>query len=221
MATLGDLRARILSKLDDGSVQGITNALVDAQINSTIDYYETDSFWFGENIVDLTATVGDPILSTGFPTDFGQFIEPNSLTLIEGNVRYTLVHITPLQYDTINVDGVGLPRWYTFRNDQIELLYFPDKAYIVKLFYRKTYPDLVADGESNDFTVNADRLIEYRTLADILRDFREDDVRSATYDNYAQRELIQIKKQTYNRTSTGNLVTENIVDRGRRRFYNY
>ena len=213
MATFAQLRTRIFSKIDDGAIQNPTTAQVDEQINLSIEYYEVGAFWFGENIANLTATIGDPILDISSVTDFGQLIEPNALVVIEGQVRHPLVHITPLEYDLINVESQGLPRWFTFRNGQIELLWFPDQAYAMTLFYRKTYADLVNDTDTNDFTDFTERLIEYKTLADLLRDYRSDFDRAAVYDAKVVEEENKIKTQTYNRTATGNLVTENVVNR--------
>ncbi|MEE8208540.1 MAG: hypothetical protein V3T88_06275 [Nitrosomonadaceae bacterium] len=214
MATLAELRTLILAKLEDGDIQNPTSAQVTDQINSTIDYYETSEFWFGEDIATLTATIGNPVLDISSVTDFYQEIQPNGLVVLESNVRYPLVKLTPLEYDTINVDSTGLPRWYTFRDSQFELLFFPDQAYTVFLYYRKSYVDLVADGDTNDFTINTPRLIEYKTLADVLRDYRSDFERAAVYEQKVVDELAQIKTQSYNRSARGFLSTENIVDRG-------
>jgi hypothetical protein len=89
------------------------------------------------------------------------------------------------------------------------------------LFYRKTYADLVNDGDSNDFTNNAARLIEYKTLADLLRDYRSDEERALNYDRRVEIEYNKIKKETNNRIATGYLTTENIVDRYNTYYSNY
>lgn len=217
MATLGQLKERILSKLDDGDIQHPTTAQVTDQINSTIEYYEVNAFWFSEAISNPTLTIGDAVVP--LPSDFKQLIEPNAVVIVESQVSWPLQHITPLQYDSINTEALGLPRYYTFRNGQLELLFFPDKVYVLDLFYRKSFADLDDDADSNDFTNKAARLIEYKTLTDLLRDYRADFERAAVYEQRAEVEFNKIKKETYNRTSTGNLVTENIVSRGRDYYY--
>ena len=82
MATLSGLRTLISNKLADGDLIDPTSAQIDAQINSTIEYYETDAFWFNETIATLSTTVGNPVLS-GVPADFKQEILPNGLNVIE------------------------------------------------------------------------------------------------------------------------------------------
>ena len=78
---------------------------------------------------------------------------------------------------------------------------------------------MVNDNDTNDFLTYADRLIEYRTLSDLLLDYREDEERAVLYAQRAEEELRQVMAETYNRTSTGNLSTESIVDGQRNYFY--
>lgn len=222
MATLSELRTLISNKLADGDVVDPTAAQIDDQINSTIEYYETDAFWFSESIATL-ATVADTVtLDISSVTDFKQEIMPSGLTIIEGDVHYPLRKLTPLEYESLFIDGAtGLPRAYTYRNGQFEFWYTPDRVYTVKLFYRKTYADLSDDDDTNDFTDNAARLVEYKTIADLLRDYRDDMERALSYDMRVKDEYNKIKKQTNNRTVTGYLTTENIVDRNTGYFSNY
>ncbi len=215
MATLSELRTLISNKLADGDVIDPNSAQIDAQINSTIEYYETDAFWFSEEIAALATVAGTVTLDISGVTDFKQEILPNGLTLVNGSVHFPLKKLTPLQYESRFIDGAqGQPVAYTYRKSQFELWYTPDAVYTVNLFYRKTYADLSTDGSSNDFTNNAARLIEYKTLADLLRDYRSDEERAAFYDALVEREYNRIKKQTNNRTVTGYLTTENIVNDG-------
>lgn len=211
MASLSDIRTRIQAKLDDGSLQRPNASEIDAQINSTIEYYENNAFWFTQAQAVLTTTVDDEVLGP-VPSDFKMLVEPNPLVIEDGGVLYPLAHITSLDYDTLDVSARGRPCWFTYRNGQIELYFIPSQVYTVYLNYRKRYADLVNDSDENDFTNYADRLIEYRTLADLLYDYREDFERGAIYQGRADEELRQIKMETYNRTATGNLSTENIVD---------
>lgn len=220
MATLSELRTRIARKLADGNLVDPTSAEIDAQINSTIDYYETDKFWFSEDRASITLTVGSAVVPD-IPSDFKQIIEPNGVVVLENQVRYPLIHLTPLEYDTINVDGIGLPRGYTYRDGQFLLWYYPDQAYTLFLFYRKTYADLVNDSDSNDFTTHAERLIEYKTLANLSMDYRFDPARAERYERQSLDEFNKIKRETYNRTATGSLLTENIVDRSSTEYYTY
>lgn len=211
MATLAQLRTRILSKIEDGNIVSPTAAQVDAQINSTIDFYEQHKFWFLEDTANLTASTGVSAL-TGIPNDYNASLPPNTLTLVKGGIKYPLRQVTPLQFNTLDASQNGQPYWFTYSDSQFKVLPLPDQSYTIELFYTKTLPDLVADGDSNVMTVNAARLVEYHTLMDVLRDYRSDFERAAIYEARVAKELAQISRQTYERTATGMLTVESIND---------
>lgn len=214
MATLSELRTLIADKLADGDLVDPTSAQIDAQINSTIEYYETDAFFFSESIATLATVASTVTLDISSVTDFKQEIMPNGLVIIEGDVHYPLIKLTPLEYESVFIDNVeSRPTHYVYRNNQFEFWQTPDRVYTVKLYYRKSYANLSGDSATNDFTANNPRLIEYKTLADLLRDYRVDNERAIMYDSRVRDEYNKIKKQSYNRTATGRLTTENIVDR--------
>jgi len=222
MATLSELRTRIKNKVQDGRIVDLTDAQIDDQINLSIDFYEREKFWFLEGTATLTSVIDDPVLSTGFPTDFKEFNEPNALVLVDNSTPYPMTKVSSRFFDSIDYNGSGFPRYYTYRNGQLEIYAYPDQAYTFTLNYRIDLPDLASDGDSNVMTINAERLIEYKTLEDILRDYRSDFNRSAVYEAKVEKELRNVRKETYNRTATGELTTENIIsNRGYRNNYYY
>ena len=186
MATLSEIRSRLASKLGNDQVIDPTSAQIDQAINYTIDYYETDTFWFNQDVAELTATAGNRVLSTGMPADFKQEVQIDGLTVVYNQVWTPLRHITPLQYDSLNAEQQGLPIAYIYRDGNFELFPYPDQAYTIRLFYIKSYSDLATDGGSNDFTNYATRLIEYKTLIDLLLDYRCDSERALTYQAFLQ-----------------------------------
>ena len=211
MATLSGLRTLIASKLADGDLIDPTLTQIDAQINSTIDFYENDYFYFQEATAALTTVIDNRILGS-IPSDFKFQEHPNSLVLVRNNFHHTLTHLTPIAFDRIRNDiSNGFPKFYTYRVDQIELSPIPSEVFTINLYYLKSYADLTTDGSSNDFTTKAARLTEYKTIADLLRDYRSDEERALIYDGRVEIEYNKIKTDTYNRTSTGRLTTENIV----------
>ena len=210
MSTLSQLRSRISNKLSAGNLVDPTSAEIDDQINSVIKFYSSDEFWFNEQIVSLTATTDSAVL-TGLPADFQQEIVPNGLVLIDNSIPHPLTKITPAEYDSMDSGTTGLPNRYIYRAGNFELLNYPDQAYTINLFYRKNYATLVNDDDTNDFTNYAERLIEYKTLSDLFGDYKDDDKKALFYDAKSLDEFNAVKKQTYNLTSTGVLVTENIV----------
>lgn len=214
MATLAEIRNRVLSKLDDGSIQRPTSAQVTDQINSVIDYYNNHKFWFSEAVATLTTTANNPVLSLASITDFKSFQQQNAITIVDSNTRFPLKQVDPVYYDSVNSTATGRPTMFTYRNGQVNLYYYPDKAYTTFVYYKKTYANLVNDSDTNDFTNYAARLIEYKTLADCLRDYRSDFERSAVYEAQAQKELTTVQAESYDRSATGMLATENVVEYG-------
>lgn len=219
MATLQELRDLIKGKLDDGDVKRPDSSQIDAQINASIRYYSNKKFWFNSEVVNIPTVIGDKFL-TGIPSDYKMNSEPNTLVLVDtSGQKYPLVHIDPLAYDSLDSAGQGRPFWYTYRAGNFELYYIPDQIYTMQLSYIKKYAALVNNNDTNDFTVNAETLIEYKTLEDLLRDYREDAERAAEYARRAKEQLFTILSETYNRTATGNLSTENIIDGGSSSLY--
>jgi len=211
MATLATIRTRVLAKLVDagGSIAEPTAAQVTAEINSVIDFYEPNEFWFNEATATGTLTTGDPLVP--IPTDFNQFIEPNALVIQQSQVRFPVKKITPLQFDSLYGGGTGLPRYFTYRNQEISLYFTPDQDYTYYLYYNRSYADLVDDTDSNDFTNFAERLIEYRTLAECYLNYRSDAEMANAYDAKAKEELTRLVRQSSARLATGELTTENVT----------
>jgi hypothetical protein len=220
MATLAQLRTRLLGKLDDGSIQRPTAVQVDDQINATIAYYNNSSFWFNQATATVTATAGSPNVSLASIADFKEFLQPNALVLLNGNNRFPLKQISPLAYDTINYQGTGRPDRFTYRFGGVELYYYPDQNYNILVSYKKSYAALVNDGDTNDFTNYLERAVEYRTLADLLRDYRSDFERGVVYDGVAMDAVQKLQRETDNRLASGMLSTEDVVNGGAS-WYNY
>jgi hypothetical protein len=215
MATLATIRTRVLNKLVDagGSIAEPTAAQVTAEINSVIDFYQPEAFWFNETTATGTLTSGSPLVP--IPSDFNQFIEPNALVIEDSNTRYPVLKITPLQYDMMYSGGNGLPRYFVYRNQAISLYYIPDQNYTYYLYYNKTYSDLVNDDDNNDFTNYAERLIEYRTLAECYLNYRSDPEMEASYGRKASEELNRLVRQSKSRLATGTLTTDDITSPAR------
>lgn len=220
MATLAGIRDLVLAKLADGggSIQAPTAAQVDAQINSTIQYYGSNTWWFSE--AQATGVLADGDATIPIPADFDSFMQQDAITIQQNNVNYPLQQITPLQYDCMYVGGTGMPRFFVYM-DGIIKLYFPaNGVYSYFLNYIRNYPDLVDDADENDFTVNCPRMVEYKTLADCYRDYRADMTTADYYDKKANDEFVNSKRQTYKRMASGNLTTENITGRSRSTIFN-
>lgn len=226
MTTLGQIRTKIIAKIGDGTTINPTSAQVDDEINDTISYYEDKPFWFTEKKADITLASGNKYMPD-VPDDYKQNIEPNVITVVVSNVIYTLRHVTPIEYDSIDVGGTGIPYYYTYRDGAsnmlggIQLYPYPDQDYEAHLYYRPYLATLEVDADENVMTQYAPLLIQYKALANLLRDYRSASERAAEYDGgkdenfnggLAGRMLKVYLNETYNKSARGILTTENIIN---------
>jgi len=206
MANFGELKTRIANKLNRADL----TSQIAAAINSTIEYFQPTHTWFNDATAAITLTAGNPLVPN-IPSDFLYQLEDDALVIQFAQQNYILIKKSPVEFDCYNEQGSGIPFIYTNKNGNLYVYFLPDQAYTLNLYYVKSYPSLVADADSNDWTVNAPRLIEDKTIEDInryqLKDFeRADNVRIDV-----EREMKVIMARTAKRNATGNLLISNYV----------
>jgi hypothetical protein len=207
VATFLQLKNIIRNRLNEDYLD---EQIADA-INSTIRFYEQNHFWFNENVATITLNTGDPVIPD-LPSDFLTEVLNGGLNIIDGQSHYKLGKINIIQYEANNSESTGIPSLYINRNDQLEIYPFPDKDYVLKLFYIQSFPDLVNDSDTNPWTINAPRLIEAKTIEDLWLNQRKDIERWQFFKAKTNEEFRQIQKLNIKRVSTGTLVTEDIVN---------
>jgi hypothetical protein len=218
MATFGELKTEIAAKLTNGDLQYPTTSQIGDTINSIIKRYENKHFWFTQAEEEITLTVGDPVIPD-IPDDFKNEVNPGGFVIVYNQLRYPLAKIKPDIYDSYNVEGTGLPYCYTYRNGEYLAYFYPDQAYTMFINYRKTFAELVADADSNDFTVYVDRLLVYACLEDIYATYRRDPDMASYYKTKAKDEFNEVMSETYERIASGSLTPDNAYSNGQ--FYNY
>lgn len=200
MATFAQMKTYISKRLIDVNNTAVSVSDVGDAINDAINYWKFRRFWFND-ISDLaTLTMQDP--SFPYPDDFlVPSKDDDGFNIQYSNMRYPLIKITGTQYDEMFLNnGYGIPRFYArIGSDEYQCYPLPDRDYTVARHYLRDYVPLVADGDTNDFTVNADRLIELWSLANLNAELRQDDTmeayfRSAAADNYKNLQVLTGKK---------------------------
>ena len=207
MATLGSLRGLIAERLQDPNFQSISASSVNAVINDSLRFYKFRRYWFNETEADLTCTTNNPVLSP-LPSNFLNVLLRGGLAVYYSNSVYSLSKIDTERYDNMNTNNLGLPAFYTYRNNRIELYPYPNLNYSVKLRYIKDYPDLVNDVDSNDFTEIADRVILYDALSRIYAEYKQDPNMEEYYSNRAVNEEANILKRSSALSGSGTLAIE-------------
>jgi len=210
MATLGQMKSTIGDVLQDTSFMSISASSVTSVINDAISYYKNRRYWFNEIKTDLTTTVGNPVLA-GVPSDFLREIERGGLSIVYGNSIYSLAKVSTESYDILDNGGSGLPRVYTYRNNQIELYTYPDAAYTLRLRYIKDYAELSQDSDTNDFMTHADRMVRYNALSRIYAEYKQDEKMEAYYTAKADDEEKNLLKRSNALSGSGTLVKDSFL----------
>jgi hypothetical protein len=142
------------------------NTQIDLAINRAITYYSRkERFWFNETTATFN-TVANQFNYTSSDTGISNMlyrdlvkITINSTTIIE------LVERTYKDVQIRNVGNVaGTPEDYAYYKQNWYIYPIPNAVYTITVSYVKSYAALSADGDSNDFTDNAEDLIEARAL---------------------------------------------------------
>lgn len=155
------MRSRIADDLNRTDL----NSQIDEAINRAIDYYEVRRTWFNETTGTVSTVASQQAYGTsdGVPSDI---LEIDKITFAQSSSAvYTLYPRTIQQILDINVTATtytGVSNDYAWYQGKLYLYPTPDGAYTVTFYYQKSYSDLTADGDSNDWSDNAEDLIESR-----------------------------------------------------------
>lgn len=159
-STLAQLRARIQDDLLDSYV---TDAQTNTAINRAIIHYQSKPVWFTQTSGTF-ATVADQQSYTTSDGLADDILQIDYMEYAQGSNLYKLRPTTfnNLQAFTSSSADNGQPFDFAWGVNKLWLYPIPDAAYTVTYYYRKKYDELSADGDNNDWTNNAEDLIEAR-----------------------------------------------------------
>jgi hypothetical protein len=160
-------------------------------INRAIAHYGRERFWFNEQAGSSFSTVANTrAYGAGTVPSYIQEIE--LVELATSSDRWPLRETT--YSDLISASGdsttTGEPTDWAWLDGSLYLYPTPDAVYTIYLTYQVGYADLSADTDSNDFTDNAQDLIENRAAWSVsLRVLR--DIPAAQAYKFAEMEALQ------------------------------
>jgi len=206
MATFAEMVSYISKRLIDPSNTAVSADDVKQEINNAIRYWKFRRLWFNEVADTATLTAQNPDFP--YPTDFlVPSIKDGGFVIEYGGIRWPITKVDMQTFDAIYLtNGYGLPRWYA-RNADLEYQCYPvpDQNYTVLRHYLKDYEDLEDDGDTNDFTDHAYRLICLWSLADLSMELRQDSASSEYYRTAAKDEYRQLCVMNDKANSAGKL----------------
>ena len=162
MGTLSDLRTRIADDLKRSDL----NTQIDKAINRGIEHYsKKNAFWFNETNGDFTTVDGTEryIFSSISVSDI---YEVHELTITRNSTDiFPIQHMLFNELKWRNEAGTSyksVPEAFTVYGSAFYFTPIPDASYTATVYYRKKYTVLSTDTDTNDFTSNAEDLIESR-----------------------------------------------------------
>ncbi len=157
MSTKQELRNRIADDIDRTDMADD----IDVAVQRAIQFYEKELFWFQETSTAFVTASGQQTYSSGaVPSDLKEVL----------SVRATVSNYDQdidrrdwswmEQYDQSDVQGP--PTDFAEWAGGFVFYPVPDGSYTVTVSYRKKYEEMQTDGASNDWTTEAEDLIESR-----------------------------------------------------------
>jgi len=208
MPTFVELRKLVSRRIQDPNNTAVSVEDVGDTINASIRYWKQKNFWFNEIDEQVTVVANNPVLpSATVPVLY--LFKDDGLTLYDQSYRYVLRHISPSEYDRVDIGGIGRPSYYTYRAGAYYLYFYPMQSYPVRIHGIRDYVDLADDDDTNDFTNLADRLIMYDAMSRIYAEFRQDTESAAIFSAAADVEYNNLKSRTDENVTTGRMTVEN------------
>ena len=129
-------------------------------------------------------------------SDFLQETYPEGLTIIDNQDRYVLCKKPLAFYKSVNSETNGHPRFYSWRSGDLVVYPYPDRAYDIDIVYLKEYPTFAADSDTNDFTDNADQMLEDYALAKVYARILHEPKMAVIHKQLEREEYLRLKKFT-------------------------
>ena len=172
----------VINRIGDESLRSDLANQIKLCIQDAIGHYEVERFWFNQFRDRTFMTVpGQEFYGAADLGDIPHVLEFDAVTLTVGSTRWPLSKIGYVQLEDWNTDASarGQPTHYAYWGRQIRLYPVPDTAYQVRLSGLFKLPALVADGDANAWTEDAEELVRHRAKAILYSQYLRDDANAA------------------------------------------
>jgi hypothetical protein len=207
MATLGDLKARIISETTRDDLADDLAAQFQNVIAQAIDQYAAERWWFNESRQLVLTTPGQPTIPwpTGARIIDGLYLEQNN-----GNTRWPLTARSIDEFERFMQPNVrGQPTDYLVKGLLVYLFPTPNAAYSLAWdLLIDVAPPLLADTDQNFWTNQGQDLIVAQSKIRLYRDYLSavaTDPRLLGTQMQEQAAYSRLRAESTRRTATGRL----------------
>lgn len=205
MSTYGTIKSRIASEINRTDLTD----QISLSVQSAIQFYEHESFWFNESRDITFTTVANQEF---YDADDSEFI-PNLLiihtvTLTVDSQRYQLTPRTYQQLEewAVNTSTTGQPTDWAYYDQQLRLYAIPDDAYSVRISARVRFQTLSLDADTNAWMTDAEQLIRARAKVDLFENSLFDTLNADRQRLWEAQALQRLRTETGRRLGTGFIV---------------
>lgn len=211
MATFAQMKTWVSKRLQDPNNTAVSSADVGELVNSALNYWKNNRFWFNEITDTTTLTESDP--SVPLPADWLVPSIDDCFVIEYSGIRYPLKKVSESQYNAMYLsNGIGQPWWYSRQADTEYKVYpIPDRDYTLRRFYLRNYDDFSSDSDTNAFSEKATNLLQYTAAAYGSRDFRQDEKMYEAFQAQAKREYDSLMVITRKDNATGSLTITSML----------
>jgi len=219
MTTFASIKSSVRSviQLEGSTALTSTDGLVNLCVNEALCERQRNHELTFNVTVSGALTVSTSTGIIALPSDFLSMTanRSNPVLWTDGTNVYPLVKSNDAEFDaykyrTGGASQTGLPRVYNFRNGQITLFPIPTTTSTVTLTYIKKYDNLVNDGDTNDWTNNADVVLINDAVARVLV-IRELPQLGAVYKGKADALVASLNNQYQMIDATTGIYSETII----------
>ena len=198
----------MINRVGDESLRSDMANQIKLCIQDAIGHYEVERFWFNQfrDRTFMTAA-GQEFYGEADQSDIPQVLEFDAVTLTVGSTRWPLAKTGYVQLEDWNADGSarGQPTHFAYWGRQIRLYPVPDGVYQIRLSGLFKLPTLVADGDANAWTEDAEELIRHRAKAILYSQYLRDDANAARATALEMAAVVADNRPTARRLSSGEI----------------
>lgn len=198
----------MINRISDESLRSDMAIQIKLCIQDAIGHYEGERLWFNQFRDRTFATVaGQEFYGEADLSDIPHVLEFDAVTLTVGSTRWPLVKTGYVELEDWNADASarGQPTRYAYWGRQIRLYPVPDNAYEIRLSGLFKLPPLVADGDTNAWTEEAEELIRQRAKAILYSQYLRDDANAGRAAALEMAAFERLSSTTARRLASGDI----------------